>query len=1033
MNNTPQVNSNFNILSYNSTGWSDYKADFVNTLLIAHTIHVAVLQEHFQLKANLYKISRSFQKYKTFSLPAFKNNATVNRGRPSCGLSIIYSDELSSKVTHITVPDSFRVQAIKVNTPGLPYIFINCYFPTDPKINIFDETELYKTLQDLNYIFEKQGPNAKYILMGDINWDTNRDTRFVQIIRNYVTDRDLFPIWNLFQCDFTYSQSQLRNNRQHIYYSTIDHYIVSENTLDDCTIAMPLHLAENTSNHEPIYMKLKIDTIPTPNHNDASRKFTSKPAWNKAEDDNIASYFNELDARLAQITIPAPALRCNNVKCSDINHKVDVDIYMLEVLDAISQSVKNNIPHTKPAVTKRIIPGWKEFVKPYKDDARFWFAIWESAGRPQNNNLHLIMKNTKNKFNYMLRKVRKREKHLRNDRFITECLNGKVNNVLSEIKRSRQQNQVSSSMDGKSGSKNISDHFKNIYQELYNTHDDKDEILVINNRIESKINQSQDNILNKITPNLVSKIILRMKTGKNDVQYDWRSEAIKYANKIIAPILSVIFKFFLSHNHMSKPLLKSALVPIIKDSNLSHTASENYRAIAISSIIMKILDYVILELEPQAFNTSQYQFGFKAHTSTTLCSWAVTETTNYFTSRGGIIYSCFLDLKKAFDMIKLSLLFIKLEDKMSPILLRFIIFTYTNQSCCVRWNGCESDPFTTRNGVRQGASISPLLFALYIDDLFRRLEKSGLGCYINEQFMGAYGYADDIVIISPNKSGLQKMINICDDFCTEHGIKISCDENPKKSKTKTMVFNSKECQPANLLLRDIRVPWTDSYKHLGHHIFKDEDMVHDLNVKKGTFISNIHSLRQEFGQMNPEIFLRLTEIYNTSFYGSNIWDLGADSAEKLWSSWNVLLKSTFNLPYGTHRYISNGIYGKSHLKSRLMKRFLNFYHTIRDSDKHIINVLFTTQSDDVRSVFGRNCQLIKTTCGVNEITRSTRVNFPVYPIPHGEEWRIPVITELLLIRDNILTVDFLSCEDILTVDSLSCEDIQQLLNSLCCD
>ena len=114
-----------------------------------------------------------------------------------------------------------------------------------------------------------------------------------------------------------------------------------------------------------------------------------------------------------------------------------------------------------------------------------------------------------------------------------------------------------------------------------------------------------------------------MKTGKNDVQYDWRSEAIKNGNKIIAPILSSIFKFFLSHNHMSKPLLKSALIPIIKDSNLSHTASENYRAIAISSIIMKTLDYVILELEPQAFSTSQYQFGFKAQTSTTLCSWAV--------------------------------------------------------------------------------------------------------------------------------------------------------------------------------------------------------------------------------------------------------------------------------------------------------------------------------------------------------------------------------------------------------------------------
>ena len=58
---------------------------------------------------------------------------------------------------------------------------------------------------------------------------------------------------------------------------------------------------------------------------------------------------------------------------------------------------------------------------------------------------------------------------------------------------------------------------------------------------------------------------------------------------------------------------------------------------------------------------------------------------------------------------------------------------------------------------------------------------------------------------------------------------------------------------------------------------------------------------------------------------------------------------------------------------------------------------------------------------------------PVMAIQNFCSSDLSVYSLLLLIRDNILTVDFLSCEDILTVDSLSCEDIQQLLNSLCCD
>ena len=91
-----------------------------------------------------------------------------------------------------------------------------------------------------------------------------------------------------------------------------------------------------------------------------------------------------------------------------------------------------------------------------------------------------------------------------------------------------------------------------------------------------------------------------------------------------------------------------------------------------------------------------------------------------------------------------------------------------------------------------------------------------------------------------------------------------------------MVFNCKEENPGNIMLRNIRVPWADSYKHLGHLINKDEDMILDLNVKRVTFISNIHSLREEFGQLNASVFIHLNNIYNSSFYGSNLWDLGAN-------------------------------------------------------------------------------------------------------------------------------------------------------------
>ena len=49
---------NISMLSYNSTGWSPFKVDFLNTILITHGIMICAVQEHFQLVDNLYKVDK---------------------------------------------------------------------------------------------------------------------------------------------------------------------------------------------------------------------------------------------------------------------------------------------------------------------------------------------------------------------------------------------------------------------------------------------------------------------------------------------------------------------------------------------------------------------------------------------------------------------------------------------------------------------------------------------------------------------------------------------------------------------------------------------------------------------------------------------------------------------------------------------------------------------------------------------------------------------------------------------------------------
>ena len=78
-----------------------------------------------------------------------------------------------------------------------------------------------------------------------------------------------------------------------------------------------------------------------------------------------------------------------------------------------------------------------------------------------------------------------------------------------------------------------------------------------------------------------------------------------------------------------------------------------------------------------------------------------------------------MDMTKAFDNVKHSLLFQKLMDrKIPPIILRFLLYMYQIQIANVRWNGHYSTEFNISNGVKQGAVLSALFYCVYVDDLF---------------------------------------------------------------------------------------------------------------------------------------------------------------------------------------------------------------------------------------------------------------------------------------------------------------------------
>ena len=142
-------------------------------------------------------------------------------------------------------------------------------------------------------------------------------------------------------------------------------------------------------------------------------------------------------------------------------------------------------------------------------------------------------------------------------------------------------------------------------------------------------------------------------------------------------------------------------------------------------MILKLIDWLIINIFGDHLKLDDFQFGFQENSSTSLCSWVVYETIDRYIRGGSKVYGVMMDCSKAFDTIQHSKLFQKLlHVGVPPVVVRMLIYLYKKQTADVRWKNKYSFEFSVRNGVRQGAVLSPILFCFYMNNLFKLLRDS---------------------------------------------------------------------------------------------------------------------------------------------------------------------------------------------------------------------------------------------------------------------------------------------------------------------
>ena len=162
------------------------------------------------------------------------------------------------------------------------------------------------------------------------------------------------------------------------------------------------------------------------------------------------------------------------------------------------------------------------------------------------------------------------------------------------------------------------------------------------------------------------------------------------------------------------------------------------------------------------------------------------------------LYVAFIDYKKAFDSISRSALWYKLKkENIDGKILHVIKNMYEQVKSCVFMNDNTSDFFGSFRGVRQGENLSPVLFSLYLNDLECFLRERQCAPLNIELFENAGElqsmlklfvllYADDTILMSESRHGLQKALDALSVYCQMWKLEVNVD------KTKVMIFHKKK-------------------------------------------------------------------------------------------------------------------------------------------------------------------------------------------------------------------------------------------------
>ena len=401
-------------------------------------------------------------------------------------------------------------------------------------------------------------------------------------------------------------------------------------------------------------------------------------------------------------------------------------------------------------------------------------------------------------------------------------------------------------------------------------------------------------------------------------------------------------------------------------------------------------------------NSSEYQFAYKKFHSTVMCNFLFDQTLQFYLNSNAEVYCVFLNATEAFDLIDHEQIFKTLNNNdICPLFTRLIMILYKFNNAIIQYNKSISSSFNMQTGVKQGSVLSAYLFTLYMDDLVKLLLDTQVGCFVGNKLINTLVYADDVVLIAPSVGALKILLEKCENFSKSHHV------NFNSSKSSLLFFSksreSNNCPELDIKFCGVDIPVRNEINYLGTILKNDAELhnadkcINDMKIRSNVIIN-------EFSHIDTEAKSKLFKSQCMVFYGCELLNLDAPYIDKLLVNWRICTRKILNLSRRTH---SNLLAPLLKCKNPLLiieQRFLNFYRKLLNHSNSVIRHLINFTISNNFSNINKNLIniLFKHSISYEKLLDNKSI---IIKDNFEPNWKIPLLNELILARDNLIELN----------------------------